>query len=745
MTVASRYHAWSTITAITAAVLVTLAAEAPLLGLTTIPLLALSWAMFRRTGRSPVPRWLTNAMVIAATLNLARQLIAPDHRAEDSIARLSEFLIVLLTVKMLENRRVRDQIQAIALSGMAAIGATLTSVSLTVAGLTTLYLLAAINTVVLFQFARNDALARGTDFLWRQDDPDASSATDFLAPLRWTMLASIPALAVGAITIFLLMPRDLGKQMLGNWNTNSGNATAGFNDEVQLGFDGVISVSDDIVMEVTLEINGRTTILVEPQYLRGAVLDHYDHERGKWMRSLSAAEHDRRGATRFAPSSSAAADGPRGLIHQRVKIRNRTTDHLFALLSPVLGQTTNRVRIAPNEIDATIRFDGARGPMRYSVASNPLAPETRITEKDTTDPFLTGPVRDYAAEVLRRRGLERDPELLSDPEDPRRIEVFRQHLSNLFRYTLEVEAPPPGRDPIEWFLLEGRRGTCEYFASALAAMCRSVGIEARVITGYMTNEADETSGSYIVRSRHAHAWVEALVPMHRDELPNVPDTAPRLRWLTYDATPLAEAARDMGHAADLLARIRRTFERLESAWLNVVIAYDGSRQAEVLGPSLGPTGWIGALGDRLAAVRTSWVSRAVSTAAAFAVGFTLVATSLTVVRFLILRRRAPRSGAPAAHRTPEARAATRTLARLDRAFRRAGLPRPAWSAPLDHADALAARHPAPGAIAHRIARACYAVRFGGADPTSLAPARADLRLLTTQLAASRRQARPKAR
>ena len=737
MTSAGRYHAWSTVAAMACAALVSVAAEAPALGVMTVPLIALTWFLFRGSARSPVPRWLINAMVIAASLNLARQLLAPDHKVEDSIARLSEFLVVLLTIKMLEHRRIRDQMQAIALGGMAAIGATMTSVTLGVATLTAVYLVAALNTIVLFQFVGNEARARGTKDLWTSTG-DAGADTRWIVPLRWTMVAALPALCVGTVIVFLAMPRDLAKNLLGSWNTKSGQASTGFADEVQLGFSGVITESDDIVMEVTLEIDGRTRILTDPQYFRGAVLDHYDHGRGWWQRGTVAAELDRsrRPDSALISDSSAVVEAP-GIILQRVNIRSRKTDHLFALLTPIRGQTRDAGRISPNPIDGTVRLDLGRGSARYEVASDPMATETRVTSRNRDDTFfLDGPVHDYAAEVLRRRRLERDPEPLTDPDDERRVEVFRQHLATAFQYTLETKAPPQDTDPIEWFLLESQRGTCEYFASALAAMCRSVGIEARVVTGFVTNEADETSGQYIVRARHAHAWVEALVPIS-DFVADADDAdPPPLRWRTFDATPMANTSRMMGISGNLWARARRMIERLESAWLNAVVAFDGSRQVEVLGPSMGPAGWVGDLAERFARARGNGLSRIVTTAAAFAIGFAVAAGSLVVLRWGLARRAA--SGARSSSARVEARASTRALARLDRTVRKGGMPRPAWVGAVDHAAAIAQRHPSAGAIADRIARTCYAVRFGATDPRSLSAVRTDLRALAAELAAQKR-------
>ena len=70
----------------------------------------------------------------------------------------------------------------------------------------------------------------------------------------------------------------------------------------------------------------------------------------------------------------------------------------------------------------------------------------------------------------------------------------------------------PQADPIAYFLFERKRGHCEYFASSMAVMLRAVGIPSRVVTGFRGGEFNDLTGSYIIRARDAHAWVEAYIP-----------------------------------------------------------------------------------------------------------------------------------------------------------------------------------------------------------------------------------------
>jgi transglutaminase-like putative cysteine protease len=64
------------------------------------------------------------------------------------------------------------------------------------------------------------------------------------------------------------------------------------------------------------------------------------------------------------------------------------------------------------------------------------------------------------------------------------------------------------------FFTEVRRGHCELFASAMALAVRSLGIPARVVTGYLGGEWDPQNHSYLVREGMAHLWVEVLFPQY---------------------------------------------------------------------------------------------------------------------------------------------------------------------------------------------------------------------------------------
>jgi hypothetical protein len=90
-----------------------------------------------------------------------------------------------------------------------------------------------------------------------------------------------------------------------------------------------------------------------------------------------------------------------------------------------------------------------------------------------------------------------------------------QSLENYLRgytYALDIDLPPPRRDLVDYFLFDRQEGYCDYFASAMAVMARSLGIPARLAIGYTRGVYDQTNDRYVVSEANAHSWVEVYFP-----------------------------------------------------------------------------------------------------------------------------------------------------------------------------------------------------------------------------------------
>lgn len=101
--------------------------------------------------------------------------------------------------------------------------------------------------------------------------------------------------------------------------------------------------------------------------------------------------------------------------------------------------------------------------------------------------------------------------------------ALERYFQDEFEYSLNVDLRGEG-SPLAVMVREKRAAYCTYFASAMAALLRSVGVPARVVGGFAPEEHNPLTGATLVRERDAHAWVEVYV-------------ADEGRFVTYDPTP----------------------------------------------------------------------------------------------------------------------------------------------------------------------------------------------------------------
>ena len=118
---------------------------------------------------------------------------------------------------------------------------------------------------------------------------------------------------------------------------------------------------------------------------------------------------------------------------------------------------------------------------------------------------LTDRVRDLALQLTNG---------LSNPYE--RAKALAAYLQRDPSFSYETVAPVPenGEDLVDFFLFDpvsGRRGYCQYYASAMVMMARSIGLPARVAVGFAPGERTE-AGTYLVREANAHAWAEIYFP-----------------------------------------------------------------------------------------------------------------------------------------------------------------------------------------------------------------------------------------
>ena len=158
---------------------------------------------------------------------------------------------------------------------------------------------------------------------------------------------------------------------------------------------------------------------------------------------------------------------------------------------------------------------GLRPGQTYSVVS--YLPNLTAHELEKA-PFASGaPGGDYLdSSALSQQARDLARQAVQGHTDTQfaTVMALTNYLQSNFQYSQQLGHVPAGRDPIDWFLFDVKIGYCEQFATAETLMLRSLGIPARLATGYSTGSYDPVLDQSVVRERDAHAWVEVWFPNH---------------------------------------------------------------------------------------------------------------------------------------------------------------------------------------------------------------------------------------
>jgi transglutaminase-like putative cysteine protease len=278
--------------------------------------------------------------------------------------------------------------------------------------------------------------------------------------------------------------------------------------------------------------------------------------------------------------------------------------------------------------------------------------------------------------------------------------AIETRLRTGYGYTLEL---PPARtaDPLANFLFVRRRGHCEYFASAMAVMLRTLGVPARLATGFQSGVYNPLTDEWLMRASDAHAWVEAWLAGRG--------------WTTFDPTPP-----DPSRAApSALAGLALYLDAARTFWSHWVIDFDPSRQGALADRAdeaarVAGIRWFDSLWD----TGNTWEQRAagwmrrfgLALAAAILLGvglWTFGPRSLRALRLRLRVSRARRSPATAAD-------ATLLYQRMLAILARRGYHKPPWFTPAEFAASIPA-----GPLAAAVAEFTItynALRFGRRIP-----------------------------
>ena len=332
------------------------------------------------------------------------------------------------------------------------------------------------------------------------------------------VLAGVAAVAVFLVAggLFFVLPR-VGLATL-PLRARLGQMISGFSERVELGSYGSILTDAGVVMRVRLPDELQPDRLPNLRW-RGVVLDTFDG-RAWSLRYPRQIRLIRQNAGGF---DVGLLGGGGVFLRQEIFLEPIGSEVVFAA-PRVLRLTMPTSALAMDDMGAvSVSSAGAR--LRYTVESEVEGPTVRSFRPTGPVPplapeqlerYLQLPVLAPSIPALARQVVGAD----SQPADmARRLHEF---LLTQFRSTLEIEKVSE-LDPLQEFLFVRRSGHCQYFATAMAVMLRTLGIPSRVVNGFQRGEWNPYGQYYIVRYYDAHSWVEAYLP--------------NAGWVTFDPTP----------------------------------------------------------------------------------------------------------------------------------------------------------------------------------------------------------------
>ncbi|MBV8084783.1 MAG: transglutaminase domain-containing protein [Chloroflexi bacterium] len=265
----------------------------------------------------------------------------------------------------------------------------------------------------------------------------------------------------------------------------------------QLRFLGPFQPGDGLVMKVKSD---------QARYEQGLVFDRYDHS-GWTDTRFNQFEFSSNDFSTTTGLQQTAQDKDRVQVAQQVTMVSPKGALLFAPPQPVgadiklrgdgFGNLRATQIVQANEVYTTTSLESHATAETLAAANGAIPDDIRTTFLQLP-PDLPSRVRQLAVQKTagKTNGFDKATAL----------ETF---IRQNYPYDTQIPPPPADRDGVDWFLFEERRGYCDYDASAMAVMLRTLSIPARVVAGYSPGQLDGGDGTYHVTEQDTHTWVQA--------------------------------------------------------------------------------------------------------------------------------------------------------------------------------------------------------------------------------------------
>ncbi len=484
----------------------------------------------------PLPAVLIHTLVI---LYAGFYPLDFTYLSGDFLGSTVRMICFLTVVKGLTFRTDRDAYYAVLIGFTQLLAAALLSASLLFFVFLAVFLFCGVTTFSVWEIRRGGRGARAAIHV---------HSSGFHRRLLAVSLFSSIGILCFTVALFFVLPRT-ARAALQNLVSNKFHLP-GFGGEVDLRKIGEIQTSSRTIMYVRIPDQGEVLSL----RWRGSTMSRFDGQRWTTSGDLAETIRLRYGNTAIPIRTHGGRQGIR--VEYEVQLTETGMNALFVAGIPEL-LTTNvgSITVLSN---GTIRtLSDLPAVLRYSVRSFFDArggDGTALLTGDELRRLLEVP-RGFDSRIIELA------QRAAGTENHSRLQARRlvEYLQSNYGYTLELPANEQA-DPISHFLFERKAGHCEYFASSLALMLRSIGIPSRVVTGFQGGRLNPINGWYTVRASDAHSWVEAFIPGDG--------------WTAFDATPAT--ARVQG--APMFARVTNLIEAADLFWQDWVVQYDLERQ-----------------------------------------------------------------------------------------------------------------------------------------------------------------------
>lgn len=497
------------------------------------------------------------------------------------LAATVHLVLFAVVVRTFSLRRDRDYIMLAVLSFLMVLASAVLTVDSVFLLFFAGFMLLAVATFLLMEMRRSGRAAR----FQAQHSIDAYEHRHMAYSLARLVPSLVVLILVGAALVFFLLPR-MSAGYLGGYSFGTDLST-GFSDHVQLGRIGEIQQSNAVVMHIQIDgdEHGRYEL-----HWRGVSLANFDgknwsnlHEQyilprafdgsfsipsfgqktiaqitiGQSMIGQSKPSHETTSV--HPPQSQSASLNPARLIHYHVLLEPIGTNIFF--LAPWAHRLKGAYRGISMDAGGAIYDLDVQHPVSiYEAESDISRPSPSELRAASNSSFLP----DFARSYLQLPKLDpRIPQLAahiaaSASNNYDKASAIELYLRTHYAYTLQLPRSPVA-DPLANFLFDRKQGHCEYFASSMAVMLRTLQIPSRVVNGFRSDEFNDVTGNYVIRAKNAHSWVEAYFPGSG--------------WVTFDPTPGGEIATPEGWERAMLY-----LDAAQSFWREWIISYDSSHQ-----------------------------------------------------------------------------------------------------------------------------------------------------------------------